>query len=454
MVKNHTDTIASIITPPGRGGVGIIRVCGDNLDQFFTQLLATKPPPRKAIFIPFLDSDSREIDRGLALYFPAPGSFTGEETLELHAHGSPVVLDLLLQRVISLGARQARPGEFSERAFLNDKLDLAQAEAIADLIDAATEEAARGAVRTLKGDFSKLIQDLLASLTHLRVYVEAAIDFPEEELDFLSDGKVEADLEELVAKIKELLSKANQGILLREGMTVVIAGRPNAGKSSLLNALSGVDRAIVTDTPGTTRDVLKEQINIDGLPVHIVDTAGLRDSDDLVEQAGIGRAWEQIAEADSVLWVVDSRVFGEHDADIWPEYRQRFGDRDNVTVVVNKIDLLDGDCSISKQRKDLISISALTGHGLDDLRAHLKTIAGFSSETSGIYTARRRHLVALESTQHCLMDALQHLKGTNPGGELIAEDLHQAQVYLGQITGAVTSDDLLGEIFSSFCIGK
>ncbi|MBV1931051.1 MAG: tRNA uridine-5-carboxymethylaminomethyl(34) synthesis GTPase MnmE [Porticoccaceae bacterium] len=454
MVKNHTDTIAAIITPPGRGGVGIIRVCGGNLDLFFTHLLATKPSPRKAIFTPFLDSDSREIDRGLALYFPAPGSFTGEETLELHAHGSPVVLDLLLQRIINLGARQARPGEFSERAFLNDKLDLAQAEAIADLIDAVTEEAARGAVRTLKGDFSKLIQDLLAALTHLRVYVEAAIDFPEEELDFLSDGKVEADLDELIARIKELLSKANQGVLLREGMTVVIAGRPNAGKSSLLNALSGVDRAIVTDIPGTTRDVLKEQINIDGLPLHIVDTAGLRDSIDLVEQAGIGRAWEQISEADSVLWVVDSRVFDEHEADIWPEYRQRFGDRNNVTVVVNKTDLLGDDCSFESKGKGVISVSALTGYGMDDLRAHLKAIAGFSGQTEGTYSARRRHIVALESTQYCLVNALQQLKGGNPGGELIAEDLRLAQDYLGQITGVMTSDDLLGEIFSSFCIGK
>lgn len=454
MVKNHTDTITAIITPPGRGGVGIIRVCGDNLDVFFTNLLAIKPSPRKAVFTPFLDVDGQEIDRGLVLYFPAPGSFTGEETLELHAHGSPVVLDLLLQRIISLGARQARPGEFSERAFLNDKLDLAQAEAIADLIEAATEEAARGAVRTLKGDFSRQISDLLALITRLRVYVEAAIDFPEEELDFLSDGKVEADLEELISKIKALRSKANQGVLLKEGMTVVIAGKPNAGKSSLLNALSGVDRAIVTNIPGTTRDVLKEQINIDGLPVHIVDTAGLRESDDLVEQAGIERAWEQITEADSVLWVVDSRVYDEQEADYWPEYRQRFDARDNVTVVVNKIDLLDNAGGFAGKGRCVIPVSALTGQGIDDLRTHLKTIAGFSSESGGIYTARRRHLVALENTQRCLMNALQHLKGINPGGELIAEDLHQAQNYLGHITGTMTSDDLLGEIFSSFCIGK
>ncbi len=454
MVRNHTDTITAIITPPGRGGVGIVRISGANLDLFFTQILATRPSPRQAIFTPFFDSESCEIDRGLALYFPAPGSFTGEETLELHAHGSPVVLDLLLRRIISLGARQARPGEFSERAFLNNKLDLAQAEAIADLIDAATEEAARGAVRTLKGDFSDFIHDLLAELTRLRVYVEAAIDFPEEELDFLSDGKVKAALQELIARITDLLRKANQGVLLKEGMTVVIAGRPNAGKSSLLNALSGIDRAIVTDIPGTTRDVLKEQINIDGLPLHIVDTAGLRESRDPVEQAGIERAWGQISEADSVLWVVDSRNIGEYEADGWPEYRQRFGERDNVTVVVNKIDLLSIDSRLESKGDNVIAVSALTGYGIDELRSHLRSIAGFSGETEGVYSARRRHIAALENTEHFLINALNQLEGPNPGGELIAEDLRQAQDCMGEITGVMTSEDLLGEIFSSFCIGK
>ena len=454
-MDNHTDTISAIITPPGRGGVGIIRVCGKRLDAFFNSLLKDKPAPRKALFRAFLDADGEEIDQGLVLYFPAPGSFTGEETLELHAHGGPVVLDRLLQRVISLGARQARPGEFSERAFLNGKLDLAQAEAIADLIDATTQQAARGAIRTLKGDFSKAITVVLEALGRLRVYIEAAIDFPEEEIDFLAEGNVSADLEALVEQINDILDKVGQGVLLKEGMTVAIAGPPNAGKSSLLNSLTGQDRAIVTDIPGTTRDTLTEQINIDGLPLNIVDTAGLRDSTDPVEQEGIRRAWIQISEADRVLWVVDGAVAGEQSFEnAWPEYRQRFPNRDNVTAIVNKIDLIEGQAKFSRESRDVILVSALTGQGMEGLRTHLKSVAGFSSDAEGIYTARRRHLVALESTKKCLIDALEQLASANLGGELIAEDLRRAQQSLGEITGVVTSDDLLGQIFSSFCIGK
>jgi tRNA modification GTPase len=454
-VNNHTDTITAIITPPGRGGVGIIRVCGKSLDLYFGTLLREKPPARIAQLRPFLDADGQEIDQGLVLYFPAPGSFTGEETLELHAHGGPVVLDQLLQRVTELGARQARPGEFSERAFLNGKLDLAQAEAIADLIDATTQQAARSAIRTLKGEFSIAIGVVLEALSRLRVYIEAAIDFPEEEIDFLKESKVSGDLVGLIEQISNILDRASQGVLLREGVTVAIAGPPNAGKSSLLNALAGHNRAIVTDVPGTTRDILAEQVNIDGLPLNIVDTAGLRDSVDVVEQEGIRRAWVEISEADRILWVVDSTAMKEKNLfDPWPEYKQRFPDRDNVTIVINKIDLTEGIDNFNSVSSEVILVSALTGQGLDDLRTHLKMVAGFTAVPEGIYVARRRHLVALESTKKCLTDAQEHLNGTNPGGELIAEDLRRAQQYLGEITGVVSSDDLLGQIFSSFCIGK
>ncbi len=456
-MNNDTDTIAAIITPPGRGGVGIVRVCGRTIDPFIAPLLGgTKPAPRMAVYRPFLDRNGEDIDRGLALYFPAPGSYTGEETLELHGHGGPVVMDQLLQRVISLGARQARPGEFSERAFLNGKLDLAQAEAVADLIEATTEQAAQGAARTLRGQFSRRIDTLRESLTQLRVYVEAAIDFPEEEIDFLSDGKVERDLHALSSQITELLQQTSQGVLLTEGMAVAIAGKPNAGKSSLLNMLAGYDRAIVTDVPGTTRDVLIEQINIDGLPVHIIDTAGLRDSLDPVEQEGVRRAWQQIAEADQILWVVDNSIGTELVGSVWPEYQQRFPDRNNVTVVLNKIDLRADLPKLefnNKPHYPVVAVSAQTGEGVNSLRDHLKTAAGFVGAGEGLFTARRRHLGALEHTRANIELAVQHLQGV-AAGELVAEELRQAQHQLGEITGITSSDDLLGVIFSSFCIGK
>lgn len=456
-MTNDTDTIAAIITPPGRGGVGIVRICGRTIEPFIAPLLGgTKPAPRMAVYRPFLDRNGEDIDRGLALYFPAPGSYTGEETLELHGHGGPVVMDQLLQRVISLGARQARPGEFSERAYLNGKLDLAQAEAVADLIEATTAQAAQGAARTLRGQFSRRIDTLRESLTELRVYVEAAIDFPEEEIDFLSDGKVERDLHALSSQLTELLQQTSQGVLLTEGMAVAIAGKPNAGKSSLLNVLAGYDRAIVTDVPGTTRDVLIEQINIDGLPVHIIDTAGLRDSLDPVEQEGMRRAWQQIAEADQILWVVDNSVGSELAGSVWPEYQQRFPDRNNVTVVLNKIDLR-ADLPKLEFNNNLhypvVAVSAQTGEGVNSLRDHLKTAAGFAGAGEGLFTARRRHLSALEHTQANIELAVQHLQGV-AAGELVAEELRLAQHQLEEITGITSSDDLLGLIFSSFCIGK
>ena len=453
---NHSDTITAVVTPPGRGGVSIIRLCGPTLEPFFEALLGAKPSARRATLMAFLGVDHEVIDQGLVLYFPAPNSFTGEETLELHAHGGPVVVDELLERITELGARQARPGEFSERAFLNGKLDLAQAEAIADLIDASTRQAARGAVRTLKGEFSLKIKVLLDALTQLRVYTEAAIDFPEEEIDFLSDGKVETELLEIIKQVGELLSSSTQGVLLQEGMRVAIAGRPNAGKSSLLNVLAGHERAIVTDIPGTTRDILSEQINLDGLVVHIIDTAGLHDSVDVVEKEGMRRAWEEIAEADQILWLVDGSQKGlTADTLIWSEYQQRYPERNNVSVVVNKADLFK-QAVIDKhvdQTRPYIAISALTGQGIDELKAHLKTLAGFTLAGEGVYSARRRHILALNETLECLIAAQTQLTG--PGaGELVAEDLRQAQQHLGRITGLVTSDDLLGEIFSGFCIGK
>ncbi len=456
-MNNDTDTIAAIITPPGRGGVGIVRVCGKTIEPFIVPLLGgTKLAPRMAVYRPFLDGNGEDIDRGLALYFPAPGSYTGEETLELHGHGGPVVMDRLLQRVISIGARQARPGEFSERAFLNGKLDLAQAEAVADLIEATTEQAAQGAARTLRGQFSRRIDTLRESLVQLRVYVEAAIDFPEEEIDFLSDGKVERDLHALSRQIAELLQQTSQGVLLTEGMAVAIAGKPNAGKSSLLNMLAGYDRAIVTDVPGTTRDILMEQINLDGLPVRIIDTAGLRDSIDPVEQEGIRRAWQQIAEADQILWVVDSSIGAELAAPIWPEYQQRFPGGNNVTVVLNKIDLRADQPKIERhgsQHHPTIAISAQTGEGVNSLRDHLKMAAGFAGASEGLFTARRRHLSALEYARASIELAVRHLQGV-AAGELVAEELRQAQNQLEEITGMTSSDDLLGVIFSSFCIGK
>lgn len=443
------DTISAIATPPGRGGIGIVRISGPLSSVIAKAVCGMLPAPRQAILRQFHADDGSIIDEGIALYFPAPHSFTGEDVLELHGHGGPVVMDLLLARVLGLGARPARPGEFSERAFLNDKLDLTQAEAIADLITSTTAEAARAAVRSLEGEFSRHINILIEALIELRIYIEAAIDFPEEEIDFLADGSIAERLHALQEQLNALQRVAGQGRLLRDGMTVVIAGRPNAGKSSLLNYLAGREAAIVTDIPGTTRDVLREQIAIDGMPLHVIDTAGLRDSLDPVEQEGIRRAWMEIETADRILLLVDDRQgFTAEDQAL----RERLPAQTGVTVIYNKIDLTDQEPVLKPADwGHTLWLSAKTGSGLELLREHLKACMGYHS-SEGILMARRRHLEALERTAAALAAADEQL--VDGAGELAAEELRYAQNALGEITGEFTSDDLLGRIFSSFCIGK
>ncbi|MEJ2620286.1 MAG: tRNA uridine-5-carboxymethylaminomethyl(34) synthesis GTPase MnmE [Candidatus Thiodiazotropha sp.] len=444
------DTIAAVATPAGRGGVGIVRISGANCAKIAYSLIGSLPPPRVAKLVDFFDQQQQLIDQGIALYFPAPHSFTGEDVLELQGHGGPVVMDLLLQAALQVGARVARAGEFSERAFLNDKLDLLQAEAIADLIDAQSHAAARLASRTLKGDFSQRIHTLVEQLIELRLYVEAAIDFPEEEIDFLNDGHVSERLLTIISLVHETFQSAQSGRVLRDGLTLVIAGRPNAGKSSLLNALSGSESAIVTEIPGTTRDLLKERITIEGIPLHIIDTAGLRDSDDPIEAEGVRRAREQMAGADRVLWVFDDRSDPDHMA----LERATLPDGVPVTLIRNKIDLTSSAAEI-RQTEDGVEIclSAKQGLGMSLLNDHLKQCAGFHDQHEGEFIARRRHLDALQRGK----DALEHAKLSllrDQAGELLAEDLRCAQQALSEITGEFTADDLLGRIFSSFCIGK
>lgn len=447
MPDQPIDTIAAIATPPGRGGVGIIRVSGPLAKIISEKILGKIPQPRFADYLPFLDQNNETIDSGLALYFVGPNSFTGEDILELQGHGGPVVMDLLLKRVIELGARIAKPGEFSERAFLNDKVDLAQAEAIADLIEAGSEQAAKSAVKSLQGEFSHWIDESVETLTHLRMYVEAAIDFPEEEIDFLSDGHVTKSLENILAEMDKIFTSAQQGVLLRDGMRVVLIGQPNTGKSSLLNALAGRDSAIVTHIAGTTRDVLREEINIDGMPLHVIDTAGLRESEDVVEQEGIKRTWIEIEQADRALLLVDDKTgISEEDEKI----RQKLPKSLKVTIVRNKIDLTT---SKPKEQNNEISLSAKSGDGIELLRDHLKKIMGYTGLTEGVFLARRRHLDALIRAKNLVLNGQKQLQEAK-AGELLAEDLRQAQHALGEITGHVSSDALLGKIFSSFCIGK
>ncbi|CZF84855.1 tRNA uridine-5-carboxymethylaminomethyl(34) synthesis GTPase MnmE [Grimontia marina] len=452
----HSDTIVAQATPPGRGGVGIIRVSGPKAKAVALAVTGRELPVRRAEYLPFNDEQGNALDQGIALYFQAPNSFTGEDVLELQGHGGPVIMDMLIKRIVDIdGVRTARPGEFSERAFLNDKLDLAEAEAIADLIDASSEQAAKSALQSLQGAFSGKVNTLVEALIHLRIYVEAAIDFPDEEIDFLSDGKVAADLDNIINSLDDVRKAANQGAIMREGMKVVIAGRPNAGKSSLLNALSGKESAIVTDIAGTTRDVLREHIHIDGMPLHIIDTAGLRDASDEVERIGIERAWDEIAQADRVLFMVDGTTTdATSPEEIWPEFIDRLPENIGMTVIRNKADMTVetlGICHASQPT--LIRLSAKTGAGVDALREHLKACMGFSGATEGGFMARRRHLEALDAAARHLDIGKDQLEGYM-AGEILAEELRIAQQHLSEITGEFSSDDLLGRIFSSFCIGK
>ncbi len=444
-------TIAALATPPGQGGVGIIRISGNLCQSIAQSILKTLPSPRYALYTPFYGSNDTIIDMGIALYFPAPHSFTGEDVLELQGHGGPVVLNMLLHDILQLGAYPARPGEFSERAFLNDKMDLAQAEAISDLISCHSEQAARSALRSLQGEFSEQIKAIIDALTHLRMYVESAIDFPEEEIDFLNDGMVSEKLANIHQRLEHTLSQAQQGYLLKEGMTIVIAGQPNAGKSSLLNALSGRESAIVTDIAGTTRDILREEINIDGMPLHIIDTAGLRESKDKVEQEGIKRAWDSIAQADCILLVIDdSKGIEEADKAIIA----KLPDNLPITLIRNKADL-SAKTPFFNDKKPYpeIILSAKYQQGMDFLRQHLKSIMGFHNIPEGTFLARKRHIIALEKGLSHVTESIKQLN-LFVAGEIVAEELRLAQQVLGEITGQIDSDALLGKIFESFCIGK
>lgn len=450
-----TDTIVAIASAPGRGAVGVIRVSGPNVPQIAESIIGHLPAPRVAQVADFLGGDGAPLDRGLALYFPAPASYTGEHVLELQGHGGVLVLDSLLKRLLELGCRMARPGEFSERAFLNGKIDIAQAEAIADLIDAGSAAAARAAVRSMQGEFSAHVHELRAQLTELRTLVEAAIDFPDEELDFVPGSVLGDRIAKIFMGFDGISTAARQGALLREGVNVVIAGKPNAGKSSLLNKLVGEEIAIVTELPGTTRDVLRRQVHLDGLPVNLIDTAGLRSAADVVEAEGVRRALAELRRADRVLYILDAAASAADSSasDLAAELNE-LPQGVPVTLIFNKIDLSGADAQVDESHDPpQVFLSAKTGAGLDLLRAHLKNRAGYGSGDSGALSARRRHLDALERARICVVQAAQTLSTTR-AFELFAEELRRAQLALGEITGEFSSDDLLGEIFSSFCIGK
>jgi len=455
MNQYYPDTIAALATAAGKGGVGIVRISGPKALSIAQTLLNFTPKNRYAHYCDFLDSDKQRLDQGIALYFKQPHSFTGEDIIELHAHGGPVVLDLLLKSIVKLGGRLAEAGEFSQRAFLNDKMDLVQAEAVADLIESTSEQAARSAIRSLQGEFSQQINTIVSELIKIRIFVEAAIDFPEEEVDFLKDSTVLQQLDSLSSTLTVLIKNANQGALLAEGMRVVIAGKPNAGKSSLLNALAGKESAIVTPIEGTTRDVLKEQINIDGMPLHIIDTAGLRESDDVVEKIGIDRAWKEIEQADRILLVTDGSEKEDPFKDsFWMEFVKKLVRTNHLTLIRNKIDKLNEAPSIENSAPyPIISLAAKSKLGLPLLQEHLKQCVGYNANNEGTFTARRRHLDALDRAQNAIRIGRTQLSEMN-AGELLAEELRIAQEALGEITGKFRPDDLLGEIFSSFCIGK
>ncbi|ASP16473.1 tRNA modification GTPase TrmE [Neisseria sp. oral taxon 020 str. F0370] len=455
MTHTPSPTIAAVATAPGRGGVGVIRISGKNLLPLAQQISGGKTPkPRLALYTDFLDAENRAIDSGLMLYFAAPASFTGEDVIELQGHGGPVVMQMLLSRCLELGARLAEPGEFTKRAFLNNKLDLAQAESVADLIDASSQSAARMAVRSLKGAFSQHIHALVDELITLRMLVEATLDFPEEDIDFLEAADARGRLAGLQGRLKTVLAQAQQGAVLREGMNVVLVGAPNVGKSSLLNALAGDDIAIVTDIAGTTRDTVREQITLDGIPVHITDTAGLRDTDDTVEKIGIERSGKALAEADVALILIDpAEGLNQKTRDILAALPPNL----KKIEVHNKIDLagtapsLSDGLTLESGADTLIALSAKTGAGLDLLKQALLQQIGWQGESEGLFLARRRHTHALETAQSELDNAALCGSGQI---ELMAEHLRLAQAACSEITGEFTADDLLGVIFSRFCIGK
>ena len=466
MLSRHADPIAAIATAPGRGAVGIVRVSGASVQSIIDALCGKALKPREATYLPFKSADGSAIDQGLAIHFPAPHSYTGEDVLELQAHGGPVVLQLLLARCLEAGIeirlRVAAPGEFTERAFLNDKIDLAQAEAIADLIDASTEAAARSASRSLAGVFSREVHSLRDALIHLRMLVEATLDFPEEEIDHLTRGNARGQLLNLEQTAAQLLNKTQQGALLREGIKVVIAGQPNAGKSSLLNALAGAELAIVTPIAGTTRDKVQQTIQIDGVPLHIIDTAGLRDSLDEVERIGIARTWDEIQGADAVIHLHDLAATLHPDtaaqtiaADALLAQTIGLKVSKNIPVVQiwNKLDAVAVHAALPAS-SDSIVISAKTGQGIEQLRKKLLDIAGWQSAPEGVFIARERHVQALKAVQAHLELAAQHLAAKAQSLDLLAEELRLAQNALGSITGEFSADDLLGQIFSRFCIGK
>jgi len=439
------ETIAALATPVGRGGIGVIRISGELVPTVAMALLGQLPQPRYATFSQFTDSTGQLIDQGIALYFPAPHSFTGENILELQGHGGIVVMDTLLKAILTLGVRLARPGEFSERAFLNGKIDLAQAEAIADLIDSSSVHAARCALRSLQGEFSNYINQLVEELTQLRIYIEAGIDFVDEEIDLLADGQVNNRINLLIKQLESILQRAQQGYLLKEGMHIVLVGEPNVGKSSLLNELAGRDTAIVAAIPGTTRDIVRDQILLDGMPLHITDTAGLRQTDDPVEQEGIRRTKQALQEADVVILLLDDRhVDDDPQAQLLAELPMK------PLIIRNKIDLTGHAAGISDNT--ICYLSAKTGAGIDALKQQLKNMMGLQANTEGNFMARRRHLEALKQAHTALLTGLNYAQQQQ--SELLAEELHLAQRALGEITGQVTADDLLGRIFSTFCVGK
>ncbi|HRA43128.1 MAG TPA: tRNA uridine-5-carboxymethylaminomethyl(34) synthesis GTPase MnmE [Gammaproteobacteria bacterium] len=455
MEQNDADTIVAEATPRGRGGVGVVRISGSKTTEIAQKILGRLPSVGEAKHLLFLDKNNEGIDRGIALLFKAPHSFTGEDVLELQGHGGPVIMDLLVQAAIDAGARNAEPGEFSLRAYLNNKIDLCQAEAIADLINASSKEAAKSALRSLQGVFSDAIQTLVEKLIKLRMHVEAAIDFPEEEIDFLKDDRICVTLKALMAELETIQEKAFQGSLRSDGARVVIVGHPNAGKSSLLNALSGTDAAIVTDIPGTTRDVLREQIVIDGLLVQLVDTAGLRVGADPVEKEGIARALKEVSLADHVVLVVDGATTTETQPTLlFSEWIAVFPKNIGMTVLMNKIDKWGAMPSLNKKSDHtVIHLSVKTGEGLSLFKEHLKKSVGFDSVSEGNFMARRRHLEALSEAKQHLIAGERQLHEFK-AGELLAEELRLAQLALDRITGKFSSDDLLGKIFSEFCIGK